>query len=247
MFSNRYTIIYSTIMVIIVAVLLSLTATLLKPEQDFNIKIEKMQQILKSANIKAETTDAEKLYNENIIKEVLINQKSEIVSEFSNNKFQTGTIRAFDVDAKIELKKLYSKEKIKENILLPIFYLKSNNDTIIVLPLYGKGLWGPIWGYIALKNDKNTVFGITFDHKGETPGLGAEISQQKFQEQFLNKQILDKNDKFISIRVVKGGVKNSSVNPLNGVDAISGGTITSNGVDQMLKDCLSIYQGYLKK
>ena len=107
----------------------------------------------------------------------------------------------------------------------------------------GKGLWGPIWGYIALESDKNTVAGASFDHKGETPGLGAEINQGWFQEPFVGKKIFDESGDYQSIRVIKGGAPEGDK---HGVDAISGGTITSNGVTEMLVRTLKIYEPYLK-
>ena len=106
----------------------------------------------------------------------------------------------------------------------------------------GRGLWGPIWGYISLNDDFNTVFGASFAHKSETPGLGAEIASAEFQEQFKGKKIF-KDKTFVSISVVKGGAKPSD--PYE-VDAVSGGTITSQGLENMIKDCLEGYQAFLK-
>jgi Na+-transporting NADH:ubiquinone oxidoreductase subunit C len=110
-----------------------------------------------------------------------------------------------------------------------------------VLPLYGQGLWGPIWGYIGLNEDKNTVFGMYFSHQGETPGLGAEIASKKFQTPFIGKRIT-KDGVFTSIAVVKPG---NSVNERDYVDGISGGTITSKAVDAMMNNCLSQYDKFI--
>jgi Na+-transporting NADH:ubiquinone oxidoreductase subunit C len=115
-----------------------------------------------------------------------------------------------------------------------------------VIPVKGKGLWGPIWGYIAVAEDGNTITGAVFSHKGETPGLGAEIDKPQFANEFKDKQLFDENGEFVSVRVVKGGVANSNINPLHGVDAVTGGTVTSNGVDKMLKECLGQYAKFLK-
>ncbi|HRW22050.1 MAG TPA: NADH:ubiquinone reductase (Na(+)-transporting) subunit C, partial [Bacteroidales bacterium] len=111
-----------------------------------------------------------------------------------------------------------------------------------IIPLSGKGLWGPIWGYIALNEDMTTVFGATFSHKSETPGLGAEIETDWYQQKFSEKKIFDENGDFVSIKVVKGGAPPDNI---HGVDAISGGTITSNGLEDMLFDCLKLYEPYL--
>ena len=112
------------------------------------------------------------------------------------------------------------------------------------MPLRGKGLWGPIWGYIALKNDFNTIAGAVFDHKGETPGLGAEINTTEFEQKFLNKQIFDQNENFVSVKVIKGIVKPDD---LHSVDAISGGTITSKGLEDMIFNGLSSYLPFIKR
>ncbi len=243
MFSNKYIFIYASVMVVLVAILLATTATLLKPAQDNNVRIEKMQQILKSADVTVEAKDAIAAYDKYIVRELAVDSKGEIVAEFSNQKQVKGNIRPFDINLKVELKK-YEK---KEVALFPVFVFKGDkNDTLYIVSLYGKGLWGPVWGNISLKSDKNTISGVTFGHKGETPGLGAEISEQPFQNQFKEKQIFDETGKLTSITVVKGGVKNSTLDPKHGVDAISGGTITSNGTNDMLKDCLHIYEPFLK-
>ena len=116
--------------------------------------------------------------------------------------------------------------------------------TKYIIPVYGAGLWGPIWGYVAVDADGSTIYGAYFAHQGETPGLGAEIEKPFFQNQFENKHLF-KDGKFLPVAVVKKGQK-----PLDGedyVDGISGGTITSRGVSTMLHDCLLPYQAYLEK
>ncbi len=110
----------------------------------------------------------------------------------------------------------------------------------------GVGLWGPIWGYISLESDFNTVHGAFFDHKGETPGLGAEIAEKSFQQQFEGKKIYNNDNSFVSVNVMKAAEK-SELDPVNRVDAISGGTITSKGTDAMLKNCIEPYLAYFGK
>ncbi len=243
MFTNKYIFIYASVMVVLVAILLATTATVLKPAQDNNVKIEKMQQILKSANILVEPSKTIEAYNKYIVKEIAVDINGKIVAEYSNQAQKAGNIRPFDINIKTELKKLSKKE----SPLLPVFFFKGDQgDTLYILSLQGKGLWGPIWGNMSLMSDKNTITGVTFGHKGETPGLGAEISELPFQNQFKAKQIFDRTGKLTSISVVKGGVKNSTIDPIHGVDAISGGTITCNGANDMLKECLQIYEPFLK-
>ena len=128
-----------------------------------------------------------------------------------------------------------------------MFVCELNDEQIFIIPMLGKGLWGPIWGYMALREDFNTVVGAVFDHQGETPGLGAEIAYPVFQKQFVGKQIFDDEGNFVSIAIVKGGVANSyKVAPKHGVDAISGGTITSDGLANMIKTGLANYLNFFK-
>ena len=152
--------------------------------------------------------------------------------------------RAFDNN--IDLKKELDKAKAgKENEqLFPLFICKKEGKSFYIIPIRGKGLWGPIWGFISLESDMSTVYGISFGHKSETPGLGAEIETEKFQAQFVAKKILDESGNFVSVSVIKGGAKPED---LHGVDAISGATITSIGVSDMLKNTLINYVPYFKK
>lgn len=248
MFSNSYIFKYSAVMVIVVAALLSAAAILLQPAQDRNIKVEKIQDMLMSANIESTPENAEELYDKHIIKEVVINEAGEEVGVFSNGKFISGDKRAFTTDLKAELKIKQDAElgKTTQKPVFPLFICIKGNDTLYIIPMQGNGLWGPVWGNMTLKSDFSTIEGISFGHKGETPGLGAEISTPIFEDQFPGKKILDDNGEFTSVSIVKGGVANSNIDPVHGVDAISGGTITSMGVDAMIRSNLSNYITYIK-
>ena len=123
----------------------------------------------------------------------------------------------------------------------PLYIAEKEGRIFYIIPLRGKGLWGPIWGYISLEDDLNTIYGASFDHKTETPGLGAEINKALFQDQFVGKKIFE-SGRFVSVSVVKGGASG----PYE-VDGISGGTITSNGVDAMLKNGISFYLPYFDR
>lgn len=114
----------------------------------------------------------------------------------------------------------------------------ADNTNGTVVEVHGKGLWGPIWGYVVLADDQETIKGVVFAHKSETPGLGDKITQEKFTSSFIGKKIVDQNGNFVSVRVLQKG-KDNSVAERNRVDAISGATLTSKGVDKMLKDCLT--------
>ncbi len=222
---NLYTFIYASVMVILVAALLSYLAISLKPYQTRNVEIEKKQNILASVNIASTAVDAEKVYAETIVSTYVVNSKGEI---------QDG-VEAFGIDMKRE------RSKPVADRLLPVYEANLDGGVKYVLPLYGAGLWGPIWGYVALNDDMNTIYGATFDHQGETPGLGAEIKTVAFQEVFKGKTIFDAQGKLVSIIVAKAG-ENAPAE--HRVDAISGGTITSKGLQQMLADDLAAYQEF---
>lgn len=247
MFSNSYIFRFAGIMVIIVALLLAGAARLLKPFQDENIKIEKIQSILSAANIQSEKETAEETYYKYLVEEIAINKDGEIVSLFKNKSLEKGTIRPFEINLKEQLA-LLADEKTAESALFPVYLLEKEGAKLVVITMRGKGLWGPLYGNVALKDDYNTVAGAIFDHDKETPGLGSEINQTWFEEQFIGKQMFDENGVFVSVKAVKGGVANSSdVKIEHGVDAISGGTITSDGLSDMIKDNFEIYIPYIKK
>lgn len=230
--SNKATFLFSSVMVVMIAILLSITAISLAPYQAKNIRIEKMKNILTSVAVHAETAETEKLYNQYITQQIVLNNKGEEVK---------GSVAAFDIDLKKELDKI--KIGKTDEQLFPLFICKKEGKTFYIVPLRGKGLWGPIWGYISLEADMNTIYGASFAHKSETPGLGAEIETEKFQQQFIGKKIFDESGDFVSVIVIKGG---APPNDMHGVDAISGATITSKGVSEMFKRTLNNYLPYFK-
>jgi Na+-transporting NADH:ubiquinone oxidoreductase subunit C len=233
--SNKYTFLYAAVMVIIAAAILSTAAIVLKEPQQKNIEIEKKSNILTSVNKGLDAATAadktayiEAEYAKYITNSYIVNTKGEKVDG-----------DAFTVDLHVE-------SGVTDLSLrkLPVFECKDDDGSIkYVLPIRGKGLWGAIWGYVALEDDMNTIYGANFDHKGETPGLGAEINQSWFQAPFKGKKLFDESGKFVSIEVVKGG---AAPDDIHGVDAISGGTITSKGLQAMLQDNLSLYVNFLK-
>lgn len=248
MYSNGYIFRFAIILVVIVAAILSAAAVVLKPFQDKNIRTEKMQTILAAAEVDSDVATAEEFYKKYITKEVVLNMNGDVVSLYEDGKLVQGDDRAFDVELKEQIKNLqaYNEGNTNVTVLLPMYIFDDGEKTLQIIPMQGKGLWGPIYGTLALEDDNSTVYGAMFSHKGETPGLGAEIATKEFQSQFKNKKIFD-NGIFTSIAVVKGGVKNSNIDPLHGVDAISGGTITSNGVTDMLKSTFELYVPYFEK
>ena len=230
--SSSFTFIFSSVMVIVVAVLLASAAIVLGPYQAKNVRLEKMQNILSSVGIKVKREDSEKLFNQYIKEQLVLNSKGAPVAE---------KISAFDIDLKKELDKARLGKAGEQ--LFPLFVFDKDGKLYYVIPVRGKGLWGPIWGYIALEEDLNTVYGASFGHKGETPGLGAEIETEEFQKQFEGKKIFDESGNFVSVHLIKGG---AAPEDLHGVDAVSGGTITSTGVSEMLQRTISNYLPYFK-
>lgn len=225
-FNNTYIFIFSAVMVVIVALLLSTAAMQLKPFQDKNIEIEKKQNILASMRIDATADDAVEKYAKYVTSSYVINNKGEKIEGED----------AFSIDMKSELSKPADQRK------LPVYVgTLEDGSNAYVMPLRGTGLWGPIWGYMSFKPDMNTIYGATFDHQGETPGLGAEIATEIFEAPFSNKKIFNESGEFVSVKVIKGGAKDGDV---HGVDAISGGTITSKALEAMLDTCLVQYKTF---
>lgn len=206
--SNAYIILYSTVMVVIVATLLALAALGLQKRQYENELNEKKLAILASLSASDQRYD-------------------EFIDAYVVDK-NGARIDGQDVFALLnDLPGAYAAGKF------PVFEAR---DGRVVVPVTGMGLWGPIWGYVALEKDMNTVAGVIMAHKGETPGLGAEISTAKYQANFVGKTIFE-GDKFVSVTLRKGGAKD----PAHEVDAISGGTKTSDGVTAMLYNSLANY------
>lgn len=234
--SNVYTIIYTTVLVVVVAAILAFAATALKPAQEANVKVETMGKILAAAGVEQDGLS-----------------NNEIINLFYNEVAATLTVsskgcdaeEAVDKDGKAQIfpvsylkaqQSLIAKGE-QENGKFPVYVFKNG---LKVVPIYGAGLWGPIWGYIAFNEDNATVAGAIFDHKSETPGLGAKIAEKPFYSQFAGKSIFNEAGEFVSISVVKGGAKGSK----NGVDAVSGGSITSKAVDTSIRNWIGVYRNY---
>ena len=211
---NTYTFLYSVVLVVVVAALLSIVSLSLQPRQNENRQNEKRQNILSAIHISSTAANSAELFDKYIKEQFIINSKGDRIEG-----------KAFDVN----IEKQYNLPVEKRE--LPVFVANVDGATKYILPIYGAGLWGPIWGYISLDDNKDTVYGTFFDHQGETPGLGAEITTPEFNKKFRNKQIFSGNQ-LVGILVVKGG----NASGANEVDAISGGTITSKGVETMIKN-----------
>ena len=215
--SNSYTIIYSAVIVVIVAFLLAFVFQALKPMQDANVALDKKKQILNSLNIRdLSNEEADAKYKEVVIADEVIDEKGKVV--------EAGTQGGEKAGFKLESKD-YKAGK------LALYICKVNGSRKYVIPVYGMGLWGPISGYIALNEDKATVYGAYFNHESETAGLGAEIKDNvAWQEKFQGKKVFTSGDD----KTIALGVEKNVTDPATQVDAVTGATLTSNGLRDML-------------
>ncbi|MBF1563198.1 MAG: NADH:ubiquinone reductase (Na(+)-transporting) subunit C [Prevotella salivae] len=228
--SNSYTIIYSVIIVVIVAFLLAFVFQALKPMQDANVALDKKKQILNSLNIRdLNDAQADAKYKEVIVADRVIDEKGKVLLPGTTGGENAG----FKLDSKD-----YKEGK------LALYICRVDGETKYVIPVYGMGLWGPISGYIALNADKSTVYGVYFNHESETAGLGAEIKDNKaWQEKFQGKKLFKNgDDKTIALSVEK-----KVEDPTTQVDAVTGATLTSNGVRDMLHEALGKYLVFINQ
>lgn len=225
--SNSYTIIYSIIIVVLVAFLLAFVFQALKPMQDANVALDKKKQILNSLNIRdLNNEDAAAKYQEVVLADEIIDEQGNVLEKGE----QGGENNGF---------KLNSADF--KNGKLALFVCKVDGQTKYVIPVYGMGLWGAINGYVAINADKSTVFGTYFDHDSETAGLGAEIKDNRaWQDQFQSKKLFAQDPHKIALSVSK-----KVEDPATQVDGITGATLTSNGVTEMLQTCLGAYMNFL--
>ena len=223
--SNSYTIIYASVMVIIVAFLLAFVSSALKPIQDVNVAIDKKSQILASLNIRGlEKSNIETEYDKVIVSDPIIKADGAVVNDGAGKDKA-----AFVLD---------SKDVNDEN--MPLYIANVEGATKYVIPVTGRGLWGGLWGYIALDEDCQTVFGAYMSHTSETAGLGALLVEPWFQQRFIGKKVFNGDD--VALTVVKAGaVKEADYE----VDGITGATLTTNGVAAMVKDGLKKYIGFI--
>ncbi len=224
--SNVYILIYIVALVLVTGAALAFTSVSLKERQNENVAVDKMRQILASIRIAPADNEVTAVFDSIITSQFIVNASGEQVAG-----------EAFDVDVAAQVS-LPADERE-----LPVYVATlPGGITKYILPAYGSGLWGPIWGYVSLNEDRATIYGAYFAHQGETPGLGAEITKPQFTDQFENKRLVQDN-RFTPVSVLKKGQK-----PEPGcdfVDAVSGGTITSRGVAAMLDNSLAPYTKFL--
>jgi Na+-transporting NADH:ubiquinone oxidoreductase subunit C len=230
--SNSYTLIYSGIIVVVIAVMLSVSAEVLRPMIDRNEAIDKFRHILTSINVASTYSEAEQLFEKYITDSYLINSQGEKVSPN----------RPSDTPLAVSLPQEFAKPLEEQRY--PVFEALIGGNKKYIVAAHGTGMWGPIWGFISLEEDRNTIYGVSFDHSAETPGLGAEIHTPEFEGKFVGKRFFNAENVFTSIAVVKSG---RVVIGQDYVDGISGGTITSQAVSDMLKSSIGAYEAFLRK
>lgn len=229
--SNLYTFLFVGIMIVGIASILAYTSQTLKPMQDENVKNEKMQNILSTVGINVTREEAEKSYKKYIVEELALKIDGSINENI--NPFS-------DLNLAKELKKDYEDQHF------PLYVAEINSEKYYIIELRGTGLWDAIWGYISLKSDFNTVNGVSFDHKGETAGLGAEITKDWFKESFKDEKIFNSEGELVGITVLKGNNDPNNIDKDDHeVDAISGSTITGDGVTDMIYERVNNYLPYL--
>ena len=229
--SNRHTYLFAGIMVITIAFVLSFISESLKELKLDNVKKEKMQNILSTVGVNVTRDESEALYNQYIIEELSLTHNGDIDQE----------VNAFNIKLALEIKKDLDNQRF------PLYIANLDNTKYYIIPLRGNGLWNAIWGYIALKEDINTIEGISFVHEAETAGLGAEITEDWFINSFNDETILNSNGEFVGLYVSKSNNDPDNIDKNdNEVDAISGATVTGDGVSDMIKERLENYLPYFK-
>lgn len=235
--SNGFTFGFAIALVVVVGAVLAILAMGLKPMRDQNSQVKKKLDIL-SAMLDLEKEGINRK-NASTEFDKFIDLKEAVVLDMNGTPKEG--VEAFDVDIQTEYKDKTLAEKDKN---YPLFVAKdAQGKKLYIIPVIGKGLWGPIWGNICLDEDMSTIKGASFGHKGETPGLGAEIQQKFFIDRWIGEKISDEEGNFLKFEIVKDGTGNKEAQK---VDGITGGTITSKGVEEMANRCLSVYATYFK-
>ena len=240
--SNVYTIVYTTIIVVIAAAILAIAAMALKPKQDANIKAETISQMLAASGL-TDMNALSKMGNDQILAKYSENVKAAFLIDAAGNKTGELETAVDDIELQDNLK-VENKNIASGDPSLPVYVFEKDGAEINVIPCYGAGLWGPIWGYIAFNADCTEIVGAYFDHASETPGLGAKIKDEAwFREQFVGKTVNFANADQL-FRIVKGGAPKDDK---SAVDAITGATMTCNGLDAALNTWFKAYMPFLQK
>ena len=233
--NTGYTFLFSIIMVLIVGTALAYTSLSLKPLQKKNEADKKMVDILGAIGVTTSRANAETDFPIYVKERLSIDSEGNVVNRSNGMVDPTDSSDPFNLD----VKKDYRSKKPASKLSFPLYKCEAEaGGTVYVIPVVGSGLWGPIWGFVALESDMNTIYGAKFDHKTETPGLGAEIKDNEFSDKFKGQKLREASPYFT---IIKGGRK---IEDMHSVDGITGGTITSVGVGEMIDRTISIYQRY---
>lgn len=227
--SNGYTFLFAIILVVVVGAGLAGLSEGLKPIQLKNQADKKKIEILSAIKVESTRKEANDKFEQYITEQLVLDSEGEV---------QEGEI-AFDLDVQSQFRDKTIDPKDRK---YPLYIAENEGKKYFIIPMVGKGLWGPIWGFVAIEDDKASIYGATFNHKGETPGLGAEIATPAFQSQFDEGVVIQDGGSFKEIAVQKPGKGKP-----NSVDGITGGTITSKGVEEMLNRTLQVYVKYFNK
>ncbi len=240
--SNTYIIVFSAILTIVLGGLLSLANQGLKPIQQKSVELDTKKKILSAVTeLKGKKgNEVIELYGQTI-ESIVVDINGELIDKDE---------KGLDVEAeKVNIAKNF--KKVSEERMYPVFiYHKPGNKDAIeayIFPVYGKGLWGPIWGFIALETDLNTIKGTSFDHKSETPGLGSRITSAEIRNRYNGKKVFNNSGDLVSISMLKGENNAPGVLDDHHIDGLSGATLTANGVNDMLENYFKHYQGYINK
>ena len=237
--NTGYTFLFSIIMVVVVGAGLAFTSLYLKPLQKANAADKQMIDILVAIQVSSTRETAKKVFADYVSERVSIDSEGILVATMEGLVDFKNSSDPFNIDIKKDYRAYKTKRDADGNILrdgykFPLYVCEKNGKKLYVIPVVGSGLWGPIWGYVALEDDMETIFGASFAHKTETPGLGAEINMPSFTDQFQGKSLREASPYF---NVLKSG----SATDDNSVDGITGGTITSKGVEEMMNRTLDVY------
>lgn len=229
---NSYTIIYAAVLVAVVAFLLAFASSALKPAQDKNVEIDKKKQILAALNVRnlSGAEEIEKKYDECVVADLIVDSAGNVVKSGEGKDKDGFSVSSKDVTP----------------ACMPLYLCRVNGETKLVLPMTGRGLWGGLWGYLAVNDDRQTVFGAYFSHESETAGLGALIAEEKFQDQFKGKHLfVNPQGSAVALTVVKNGKTDPAKKDVQ-VDGVTGATLTSVGVGNMVTSGAQAYAACLK-
>jgi len=233
--SNAYIIVFTAILTIVVGGLLSFTSEILKPYQKKSIELDTKTQILTAVMELEKGSDILGIYNTKIESVVVDINGAPVELDRKGNPI---------VPEEVNILKNYKMDPESRNY--PVFKYMSEEGKVeaYIFPVYGNGLWDKIWGYVALEEDMNTIKGVAFDHKAETPGLGQRIQTAEVQNRYKGKKVYDASGELVSVTMVKGEGKGQPISD-NQVDGMSGATLTGNGVNKMLMGYLTAYEAYM--